>query len=424
MFNSDFVLTVNSSFPEMEHLAASLAEIGLLSCHVRPYINKGRKWEQTLKNAPLLGNVYNRTFGRRKLCPGLPENLVKECAVSIDLLMAAAIRIPLNNRHIRSFNSALLEVLTKSISSSGVKAFNGEIVAVASWGVAELLFQRIKNNGGINILNYSFAHHAFAKNFLLEEAEREPAFAGTLKQCDFPSWLIDRLEKEIELSDKILVGSSFVKNTFLEQHVTNDKLLVLPYGVDTNFFTPSLSPPTSNNRFRVLFVGQIGQRKGISYLLRAYKRFRRPETSLTLVGRIRGDDLIFSPWRHLFEHINHCPKKDLLKIFQNSHVFLFPTLLEGMPLVILEAMACGLPVVTTANGPCDIIRDGVDGFIVPPRDADAIILCLEKLINDPELRDWMGSNARRRALQFSWKSYRKKIANQLILLHEQHLGKQ
>lgn len=421
MLKSPKVLTINSSFPEIEHLSAGLAEAGLLSCHIRPYVNKGRIWERVFKVASLRSHAYNRTIGRRKLVNGLPSNRVRENGIPIDICMALAARMPIDTKLNQLIGFTLSQALTKSIANAGVKALNNENTVVASWNVAEMAFQKNKTRGGLNILNYSFAHHSFAKEFLSTEAELEPAFADTLEICDWPKRLIDRLDEEIELADKILVGSSFVKNTFLAQHVDNDKLEVLPYGVDTNFFAPSLFPDISNNRFRVLFVGQIGQRKGISYLLRSYKRFRGPGTSLTLVGRLQGDKSMFAPWRNIFKHIPHCPKSNLPKIYHENDVFLFPTLLEGMGLVVLEAMACGLPVITTLNGPGDLIRDGVDGFIVPPRDVDAIEDCLEKLRSDYEFRIWIGRNARNRALQFSWECYRKRAVEYIQIWHKDKL---
>lgn len=395
----------------MEHFASALATAGLLSRHVRPYTNKGRRWERALEHFPLFGRAYGKTIERRTLVTGLPSALVREHAVALDLCLALAVRIPLKNRLVRLIDAALLDARSCAIAQAGANTLGDEVAVVASWGVAEMVFQKIKNRGGLCVLNYSIAHHSFVKNFLIDEAEREPAFADTLNSSRWPSWLVDRLNKEIGIADKIVVGSSFVKNSFFSVGVSKKKLVVLPYGVDTRLFTPSVSPPHSSKQLRVLFVGQIGQRKGISYLLRAFKRFQRLGTSLTLVGRIQGDSQTFAPWQHMFKHISHCPQTKLLKIYQEHDIFLFPTLLEGLPLVVLEAMACGLPVITTPNGPSDIVRDGVDGFIVPPRDVNAIVDCLERIGRDPDLRIWMGRNARRRAQDFTWEVYRKKAVN-------------
>jgi glycosyltransferase involved in cell wall biosynthesis len=92
-------------------------------------------------------------------------------------------------------------------------------------------------------------------------------------------------------------------------------------------------------------------------------------------------------------------------MYRSADVFVFQTLIEGMPLVVLEAMACGLPVIVTANGPAGIVRDGIDGFIIPERDEEALCDRLEHLYRRPELRVEMGRQAARRAAEFGWNAY-------------------
>jgi glycosyltransferase involved in cell wall biosynthesis len=167
---------------------------------------------------------------------------------------------------------------------------------------------------------------------------------------------------------------------------------------------------------RLLFIGQISQRKGIFYLLEAASRLKNTYAQLTLVGQIQGDGRALTPYQHLYHHIPHVPHMELCEIYRQADVFVFPTLVEGMPMVILEAMASGLPVITTPNGPGDIVRDGVDGFLVPPRSVEAIVNGLERLRADPILRKAMGINARERALQFTWNKYRKKIVSTFLQL--------
>ncbi|MBC7939604.1 MAG: glycosyltransferase family 4 protein, partial [Chitinophagaceae bacterium] len=105
----------------------------------------------------------------------------------------------------------------------------------------------------------------------------------------------------------------------------------------------------------------------------------------------------------------------LAQRYREASVFVLPTLMEGMPLVVLEAMACGLPVVVTRNGPAGIVRDGVDGFIVPERDPGAIAHCLQRLYDDPVLRARMGRSAATRALEFSWDVYAMGVRRQLTV---------
>jgi len=224
------------------------------------------------------------------------------------------------------------------------------------------------------------------------------------------------LDAECGLADTILVGSTFTRDSFITEGLPSEKLTVLPYGADVNAFTPKpySAPRSKNDEFRLLFVGQIGQRKGLSYLLRAYKAFRSPNTRLTLVGGIYGDGEGLIPYRQLFEHVPHMPKAELAEQYRRADVFVFPTLIEGLGIVVLEAMASGLPIITTPNGPGDIVRDGIDGYVVPIRDADAILEKLEFLRANPDLRREMGRNARKRALEYSWSNYRSRISTELL----------
>ena len=93
-------------------------------------------------------------------------------------------------------------------------------------------------------------------------------------------------------------------------------------------------------------------------------------------------------------------------------MFVLPTLCDSFALVQLEAMACGVPVITTPN--CgSVVRDGVDGFIVPIRDADAIADKVELLLTDRALRQRMGRNARARAREFTWGRYGERLLGAL-----------
>ena len=398
------MLFINTAFSEMDYLAAKSARNGLLSRYVRPYANKGRTWERAIASLPGGGDFYLRTFGRRRLPKEFPAAFVHEAAVALDVTLALAHRFAGNSAWAGQLKEVLINARTRAIARTGAKLLQDEVAVVASWGCAEPAFKRMKTKAGLCILNYPLAHHRFTRRLLLEEAELEPSFAGTLNSHNWRKWLEERFDVEIALADRILVGSSFVRESFTAEGIPAEKLEVIPYGADTRLFEPTTRMP-QDDCFNMLFVGQIGQRKGISYLLRAYKKIQGPKTSLTLVGKIQGDGTALTPFRKIFRHIDYVPRPYLRDIYQQADVFVFPTLVEGMPLVILEAMASGLPVITTPNGPGDIVRDGIDGFVVPVRDPNIIAEKLEYLRGNPDIRAEMGENARKRALEFTWEAY-------------------
>lgn len=415
MKTSNAVLVVNSGFPEINQLAAELQSANLLSSYVRPYANLERGWERILARAPVFGKSYAHTFGCRVLPTPLDTRHVHEVAFGLDFTMAIHSRLSFSSEWYRGLRKKIMYHRTEAIAKAGEKALSGEQMVIASWYCALPVFEKAAQHGITRVLNYPLAHHAYTHRYLQEEAELEPSFAATLSNHNNPQWQIDRLNREIELANHILVGSSFVKDTFVAEGVPEEKLKVIPYGADTTSFQPPPAKQRGADRFDILFVGQISQRKGLSYLLRAYERIHGSGTSLTLVGRLmeRDGGACLQNWRHLIRHVPQIPHGDLVTVFQQADVFVFPTLAEGMGLVVVEAMASGLPVITTPNGPGDIVRDGVDGFVVPPRDVDAIVQRLQQLRDDPDLRLRMAANARVRSQEFSWEHYQKSAASEI-----------
>jgi glycosyltransferase involved in cell wall biosynthesis len=160
-----------------------------------------------------------------------------------------------------------------------------------------------------------------------------------------------------------------------------------------------------------LFVGSLGQRKGLSYLFSA-TRALRGAVELTVIGTrpLAACPALDRELRDL-RWIPSCSHREVLAEMAAHDVFVFPSLFEGFGLVLLEAMAMGLPIVTTPHtaGP-DLITDGVEGFIVPIRSADAIAGRLDLLRRNPDLRADMAERARLRAREFTWDQYGESLA--------------
>lgn len=405
------VVVANLSAPEVTRLAAELASRGALAGYVRPYTNKHRGWERALERAPVLGRFYGRTLGRRLPPDGLPLDQIQEAGVMEDFALAMAGRLPvLSDLHRRRLIQGLSFRAERAVAERAARLAPQADVVIASYGTGVEAFRTIKRRGGRAILNYPIAHNDYQRRIYAEEAQLAPRFARALPNLDAsPREYAARLDEECHEADRILVGSSFVLRSFVAQGYDARRISVVPYGVDARRFSPRNGE--RRETFRVLFVGQIGQRKGVSYLFEAYEMFRRADTELHLVGSFVPGAEVYEPYRALFRHTPHVPQSELPEIYRNADVLVFPTLIEGMPLSVLEAMASGLPVIVTPQGTEEIVTDGVEGFIVPIRDARSIAARLEQLYADRALLEHMGQCARRRAEQHTWDRYAARAAD-------------
>jgi glycosyltransferase involved in cell wall biosynthesis len=413
------VLLVSLSAPELDRLAVELAARGALDRLVRRYVNKQRAWERAAARLPLLREVYGATLGRRRAHGGVDTSLVVEAGVPTDFAAAVANRLGrLAPDLVTPLSKGLLASTERAIARSAGRHVAAGQTVVGSYHVAAYAFAAARRLGLRTVLNYPIAHHRWQYEFFAAQAESRPGFAAALPAFGNVVAHAAALDREIALADDILVGSTFVRDTFVAQGVDAGKLRVIPYGVDAARFSPRPRPRTG--LFRALFVGQLGERKGLSYLLDAYRAFRKPDTELHLVGDFVKGAEVYRPYAELFRRTPNVPHAQLPALFRAADVFVFPSLVEGMPLVVLEAMACGLPTIVTPHGSADIVRDGIDGFVVRAGDSAAIAARLEQLYADRELRNSLGENARARAEHWSWQRYARAAAD--FVLGEERSG--
>ena len=237
---------------------------------------------------------------------------------------------------------------------------------------------------------------------LTEERERNPDWAQTLDLLRDSTQKRARKDAEIRAADHIVVPSAFVRDTLREHPDIKATIDVVPYGApDTKSCVPRT--PSRTDKLRLLYVGNLTQLKGISYLFCAVKALRGAAT-LTLVGAKPDIDcpkLAAALKEHAW--LGAIPHQRVLEVMAQHDVLVFPTLFDGFGLVILEAMARGLTVITTPHaGGSSVIDEGKDGFVVPIRDADAIARRVLELADDRERLFAMGTAALKKAELLSW----------------------
>jgi glycosyltransferase involved in cell wall biosynthesis len=178
---------------------------------------------------------------------------------------------------------------------------------------------------------------------------------------------------------------------------------VIPYAADCRRFRP-LAGKRHGSACTFLFAGGISQRKGIRYLLEAWRQVRRPGWRLQLLGPLPRDPAPLEPYLDIVELLGRVGHAEMPARMAAADVFVFPSLFEGSAVVTYEALACGLPCLVTPNAG-SVVRDERDGYIVPPRDIPALASRMERLGTDPALRAHMAGAARARALAFDWPRY-------------------
>lgn len=279
-------------------------------------------------------------------------------------------------------------------------------VVLGYQGATTATFRRARELRVATVLDYPIAHYAITESLLEEEARLAPEYAPTLNLRRYPEWLRSRYEEEIALADRIIMVSLQHQRTFEEAGVDPARMFIVPWYVDCELFSPSTRE--EQGVFRVLFLGQITQRKGLSYLVEGFRRARLDDAELVLVGRPFGT---VRPWMDIpgVRHVGALPRFQLPEVLRTCHVIALPSIVEGFPISVLEGMACGLPAIISENIGRDIVEDGVDGFVVPTRDPDAIAERLRMLHADQVRRRELGRAARAKAETFTLERYRESL---------------
>jgi alpha-maltose-1-phosphate synthase len=273
----------------------------------------------------------------------------------------------------------------------------------------------VQSRGGKYICDRGSSHIRFQNTIVNEEYAR---WGFTTEACD--PRIIAREEAEYARADAITVPSEFARSTFLETGLPAAKVHKIPYGVRLERFRRTAEPP--KDTFEVLFAGTVSLRKGVPYLLEAFRQLQHPRKRLRLAGPVVPEMKTLLDRQDLtgIEVLGRMPQEKLAQCMSTSHVMVLPSIEEGLALVQGQAMACGCPLISSYNtGGQDLFSNGVEGFLVPIRSPEAITTRLQELADDPALQQRMSEAALRRVTSMGgWHDYGTQYAQFLKQLTE------
>ncbi len=399
-------VVVHAGARDAYQLALALNEADLLEALVTDlFWTSDRWWAQMLER--LLPSKAVRLL-RQRGAAGLPAPKVRMTLVAgLRTLIFEKLRsmpVPVRRRAQRRADATLGRT-----AGQLAKRHGAALVSYSYYG-----FDAFRQYPHPAMLFQMHPHPATMRRILSEELAAHPDCAASLQQ----EWELalepedfDHLVQETRMAARFLVASTFTRDSLIEHGAAADAITVIPYGVDLVRFHPPAQVRSTSGKLKLLFVGRINQRKGVKYLLEALRLLKTKEVELTICGRVLDDLALFNPFAGQVRIRPSVSAEELVQAYQAADLFVFPSVAEGFAQVLLESLACGLPILSTTHTAApDLIEDGEQGFIVAPRRPD---LLAEKIAwaadHRPELAR-MGVAARQCAETFTWERYRRKTA--------------
>jgi glycosyltransferase involved in cell wall biosynthesis len=260
----------------------------------------------------------------------------------------------------------------------------------------------VQQRGGLFFCDRGSSHQRYQEQIVSDEYRRWGVNSPVSDPRDTA-----REEEIYAMADGITVPSSFAARSFVDMGFAPEKIHTIPYGVRLERFKPTGEPPT--DRLELLFVGNVGLRKGIPYLLEAFARLKHPNKRLRIVGAMSAElpPVLARLPKDNVEILGILPQQQVAEMMSRSHLLVLPSVEEGLALVQGQALACGCPVLATTNtGGEDLFQDGVEGFIVPIRDVDALLHRMEQIADDPALQQQMRAAGLERVKHLGgWETY-------------------
>lgn len=267
-------------------------------------------------------------------------------------------------------------------------------------------FKYLDTSNPLNENDFIMQYSELTKEYSLRGEVFSPDYNSSYREC-----------RECEMADIVMVPVSFVKATLCSAGLPKNKILVNPYGYDEEVF---YSTPNKLFPDVVMYGGTISRRKGWFYLKNILQYYENTSTKFIIAGGIepalRNEVYgFFARTSKNIQYLGPLRQKKLAYYMRNVGVFIFPSVLEGFGMPILQALASGtLAIVSQATCGYDLIRQGLNGYVINKQDTRHWLEKIEQLLLDKEKILNMGHNAAKSVVDLTWDRYIDRLVKRIL----------
>lgn len=391
-------------------LAIALKRSGMLYKYITTVYDKPDSLTGRVKKL-LKGKIKNKANTRKSRELDDDEVLQFDELKALILIMIS--KLPQSDSLWKKLNGMLADSFGKKVARYAIE--NNVDAVICFDSNCTVLFDILKRKAPHikRIMDVSIANRLYMKEQFIEDIERsgqdeireEQKYLWNENNCK-------RFEAEIRDSQFFIVASNIVKDSLKFSGVKETQIGVVPYGVDLTKFT-FVNKDVLKKPLKLIYVGQVTYRKGIHHLLKVMETFSKEDVILKIAGGYSKDSKLYQKYKNMpnIEFLGFVTRDRLAKEYQSADVFVFPTLGEGYGLVVLEAMSCGVPVISSDHaGGNDAITPYEDGLVFKAGDDDELRKSIQWFIDHPDRLPELSRNAHIKSLSFSWEKYYSNVA--------------
>ena len=403
------VLVVHPGKQHSLRTAGAILESGQLYKYITTIYDKEGSITHRLKKC--LGEKNRKKMNTRRSTEIPDEYVLQYCELRALFGILLSKVFGLSSVVWHKYNYHLNDVFGKKVAKYAIK-HNIDVI-ISYDNNSALLFERVKRYApNIQlVLDVSIANRLYMKSNYIKDIE---SFGDKkLKEEQLILWDEDvctRIKREMELADYFIVASSMSRDSLLYSGVDEERISIIPYGVDFERFE-FVKKNDAGVPLKMLYVGQISRRKGLHHLLK-YTRENIGKVSLKLAGDLKPEYDLCKEYSNdsNIEFLGFVTRDKLAEVYKESDVFVFPTLGEGFGLVVLEALSCGVPVICSdLAGGNDAIIDGMNGFVFKAGNDIDMDQKIRKIINHEVSLPELSENARKSVEYYTWERYKNAV---------------